>query len=115
MVIAPPSTFAARAMNSPPLLASRQAAVAIANCLPTRIPLASARKRTSAESALSTASSAKSPGESTSRPGHDLLVEKRRQAAGQPLIDDEADRVRPDIDDRHRRAVVDTALRERPG
>ena len=46
--------------------------------------------------------------------GQHLFVEDRRQAAGEPLVDDEADRVRPDIDDRHRRAVVDAALRERP-
>ena len=43
---------------------------------------------------------------------HRLLVEDRRRAAGQPLIDDEADRVRPDIDGRDRRALADPALRE---
>ena len=42
--------------------------------------------------------------------GENLFVEDRRQAAGQPLVDDEADRVRPDVDDADRRSVVDAAL-----
>jgi hypothetical protein len=55
-------------MNARPLRASRHAAVAIAHSLPTRMARHSARKRTSAASALSTASSASSPVDSTSRP-----------------------------------------------
>jgi hypothetical protein len=42
--------------------------------------------------------------------GEHFIVENRRQAARQPLVDDEADRVRSDVDDGDRRSVVDAAL-----
>jgi hypothetical protein len=44
--------------------------------------------------------------------GQDLLVENRRLTAGQPLVDDEADRVRADVDDSNGRPVIDPALRQ---
>jgi hypothetical protein len=40
-----------------------------------------------------------------------LLVEQRGRAAGEPLVDDETDRVGADIDDGDRRAGVEAALR----
>ena len=42
--------------------------------------------------------------------GQHLLVEDRRRRARQPLVDDEAHRVRADVDDRDRRPVVEPAL-----
>ncbi len=68
IVIGTPHTFSARLMKARPLRASRHAAVAIAHSLPTCMARHSARKRTSAAIALSTASSASSPVDSTSRP-----------------------------------------------
>ena len=44
-------------------------------------------------------------------PGQHLLVEDRGRTARQPLIDDEAHRVRADVDDRDRRPVIETTLR----
>ncbi len=46
-------------------------------------------------------------------PAHDLLVEKDRRRAAQPLVDDEADRVRADIDDGDRGNAPQTPLRFR--
>ena len=63
-----PQMRSALAMKSGPLLASRQAAVAIANTRPTFITLQSARKRRSEVSALATASAASRPVVWTSRP-----------------------------------------------
>ena len=117
IVIGTPMTFSARAMNSRPLLASRQAAVAIANCLPTRMPPHERAKAHQRRERLVDGVLGEQPGREhlAAEAGEHLFVEDRRQAAGQPLVDDEADRVRADVDDRHRRAVVDAALRERPG
>ena len=42
--------------------------------------------------------------------GQHLFVEDRRRRARQPFVDDEADRVRADIDDGDRRPVVEPAL-----
>ena len=47
--------------------------------------------------------------------GERLLVEQRRRAAGQALVDHEAHRVRADVDDRDRRPVVEPALRHAGG
>ena len=44
-------------------------------------------------------------------PAQHLLVEDRRRAARQPLVDHEPHRVRADVDDGDRRAVVEAALR----
>jgi hypothetical protein len=41
-----------------------------------------------------------------------LFVEDRRRRAGQPLVDDETDRVRADVDDGDRMTVVEPALRQ---
>ena len=75
----------------------------------------SARKRRSASSALSTASAASRPVDLhlAAEAGQHLLVEDRRRAARQPLVDDEAHRVRADVDDRDRRPVVEAALGRR--
>ncbi len=43
--------------------------------------------------------------------GQDLFVEQRRGAARHALVDHEADRVRPDVDDGDRRPVIEAALR----
>ena len=45
-------------------------------------------------------------------PGEHLLVEDRSRAAGEALVDDEAHGVRADVDDRDRRPVIETALRD---
>ena len=66
--IGQPQMRSALAMKSGPLLASRQAAVAIAWTWPTFITRHSARNRRSAVSALATASGASSPVVWTSRP-----------------------------------------------
>ena len=42
--------------------------------------------------------------------GQHFFIEDRRRGARQPFIDDEADRVRTDIDDRDRRPVIEPAL-----
>jgi hypothetical protein len=44
-------------------------------------------------------------------PGQHLLVEDRRGAASEPLVDYEPHRVRADVDDGHRRPVIETTLR----
>ena len=44
------------------------------------------------------------------QPAERLFVEYLGRAAGQPLIGDQAHRVRADVDNRDRRAVVETAL-----
>ena len=44
------------------------------------------------------------------KPREHLLVEDRRGTPGQTFIGDEADRVRSDVDDGDRRAVIETAL-----
>ena len=116
MVIGTPTTFSARAMNSRPLLASRQAAVAIAHSLPTRMPRKRAKAHQRGERLVDGVLGEQAGREHlAAEAGEHLFVEDRRQAARQPLVDDEADRVRADVDDRDRRAVVDAALRERPG
>ena len=43
--------------------------------------------------------------------GHGFFVEQRRRTARHALVHDETDRVRTDIDDANRRAVVEAALR----
>ena len=44
-------------------------------------------------------------------PAQRLLVEQRRRAAGEPLVDHEPHRVRADVDDGDRRTVVKASLR----
>src|SRR6202043_2038522 len=39
-----------------------------------------------------------------------LFVEDRRRASGKALIDHEANRIRADVDDRHRRPVIEATL-----
>ena len=63
-----PQMRSARTMKSAPLLASRQAAVAIACTRPTFITLQTARNRRNEVKALATASGASSPVVCTSRP-----------------------------------------------
>ena len=103
----------ASATKALPFLASRQAAVAIAQSLPTSMRSQSARKRRSAVSALLDRVGGEQPGRLhlAAEAGQHLFVEDRRRAAGQPLVDDEAHRVRADIDDRDRRPVIETTLR----
>ena len=43
--------------------------------------------------------------------GEDLFVEERRRRAGETLVDDETDGIRPDVDDGDRAASGDAALR----
>ncbi len=43
--------------------------------------------------------------------GQHLLVEQHRRRARYPLIDDQTDRVRPDVDDGQRPAILEPALR----
>ena len=50
-------------------------------------------------------------GDAGAEAGQHLLVEKRRGRTGQPLIDDETDRVRSDVDDRNGTAAWNPALR----
>ena len=42
--------------------------------------------------------------------GQHLLIEDRRRAAGEPLIDHEPHRVRADVDDTDRRSVIEATL-----
>ena len=46
------------------------------------------------------------------QPAQDLLVEERREAARQRLVDDEANRVRTDVDDSNRRPRLARGMRE---
>ena len=46
----------------------------------------------------------------STEPGQNFFVEDRGQAAGEALVDHEAHRIRPDIDDGDRRTVIDAAL-----
>lgn len=45
-------------------------------------------------------------------PAENLFVEERRQAAGQRLVDDEADGIRSDVDDGNRRSRLARRVRE---
>ncbi len=45
-----------------------------------------------------------------SQPGQHLFIEDRRRRARQPFVNDEANRVRADIDDGNGRPVVETAF-----
>ena len=47
--------------------------------------------------------------------GEHLLVEDRGRAARETFVDHEPHRVRPDIDDRNRRPVIETTLRDSHG
>ena len=97
-----PQMRSALAMKSGPLLASRQAAVAIAWTRPTFITLHSARNRRNDVKRLGDGIRRQQAGglnfaaESAQR----LFVEDRDQAARHRFIDDETHRVRADVDDR---------------
>ena len=103
----------AAAMKALPLRASRQAAVASTHSRSTRMVSHSARKRLQrAERLLDRVGGEQALGlHLAAEAGQRLFVEERRRAAGHALVDDEADRVRADVDDRDRRAVVEPALR----
>ena len=108
-----PQMRSASATKDLPFLASRQAAVAIARTCPTSMRSHSARKRRMRRERLLDRVGGEQAGRLhlAAETGQHLLVEDRRRAAGQPLIDDEAHRVRADVDDRDRRPVIETTLR----
>ena len=104
----------AAAMKARPLVASRQAAVAITQSRFTCSVSQSARKRFSARSAFLDGVLGQQAGglHLAAEAAELFLVEDRRRRARQPLIDDEADRVGADVDDRDRRPVIEPALRD---
>ena len=50
-------------------------------------------------------------GDVAAEPAQELLVVERRRRPGQALVDDEAHRVRADVDDRHRPADLEAPVR----
>ena len=117
---APDSTFtgtpqiaSTSTMNSAPFFASRIAAVAITSSVGhTHLP----RKRgkpAKRAAGLFRRIVGELPGlgHAGAEARQDFLVEERRRRAGEPLVDDETDRVRPDVDDADRAAAGDAALR----
>ena len=104
----------ASATKALPFLASRQAAVAIAQSCADLHPVAQRAKASQRRQRLVDGVGGQQPGRLhlAAEPAQHLLVEDRRRAAGQPLVDDEAHRVRADVDDRDRRPVIETTLRD---
>ena len=99
-----PSACSPRAMKSGPSEASRTAAVAMARTFLTpRMRVIAWKRRQRLERALD-ASAPSRPVEATgaAEAAQHLLVEERRRAAHRALVDDEAHRVGPDIDDADR-------------
>ena len=107
----------AAAMKSLPLRASRQAAVASTH---NRCDLHGVAQRTEAlqrlERLLDRVGRQQALGlHLAAEAGERLFVEQRRRAAGDALVDDEAHRVRADVDHRDRRPIVEPALRRARG
>ena len=102
----------ASAMKARPLRASRQAAVAIAQIRRTcRVSHKRAEALERGERGVDGVRRQQAGRlHLAAEAGQHLFVEDRRRRARQPLVDDEADRVRADIDDGDRRPVVEPAL-----
>ena len=109
-----PQMRSASATKALPFLASRQAAVAIRPELRDLQAIAQRAKAPQRRERLLDRVRGQQAGRLhlAAEARQHLLVEDRGRAAGEALVDHEPHRVRADIDDRDRRSMIETTLRE---
>ncbi len=107
--IGSPAATSPRAMKSGPSSASRTAAVAMARTFLTpRMRVIGAEAGQRRQRALhAVAAELAGAGDGAAEAAQHLLVEQRRRAAHRALVDDEAHRVRADVDDADRLELVE--------